>query len=473
MVCKKKLYLPFPRNETLHIETQRTKTKTRVEPSDEKSIERHVRQLLCNKIIGNLVGVWLLIPEHLRLGTWDLLLRWTNKSSGRVEPRLALQLVHEAALCTTGKRKKRTLSQQGFEVANGLPFVGSDNSIHELLNAHTVCDAHVVQMMLGKFRKALGHYPGTVLAMDPHRIQSYSKRQMVRRKKSPSSPAMKQIQTFFIFDADSQQPICFTIGSSSKTVTSASIALLDLSAQILCPQQCKPLVLSDNEHYSFDLLHYVAHQSPFDLLVPMTKNKRLLKEFKTVDPESFTHHWVGYATTMQPFYPKSKKEKPYWQIIERLGESENDYQMNAFLCTSHEAAVQDPIQQFPKRWHCEEFFNENQALGWDRAGTLNLNIRYGSMTMALIAQTAIYMMKKRVGDPIVQWDAQHLANDFFHGLEGDVKLREDTIIVTYYNAPNEKLLKDNYENLPEKLKREGINPKIPWLYDYKLDFRFK
>ena len=93
--------------------------------------------------------------------------------------------------------------------------------------------------------------------------------------------------------------------------------------------------------------------------------------------------------------------------------------------------------------------------------------------MALIAQTAIYMMKKRVGDPIVQWDAQHLANDFFHGLEGDVKLREDTIIVTYYNAPNEKLLKDNYENLPEKLKREGINPKIPWLYDYKLDFRFK
>ena len=36
----------------------------------------------------------------------------------------------------------------------------------------------------------------------------------------------------------------------------------------------------------------------------------------------------------------------------------------------------------------EEFFNAHQALGWDRAGTCNLNIRYGQMTMALVAQAA-------------------------------------------------------------------------------------
>jgi hypothetical protein len=30
---------------------------------------------------------------------------------------------------------------------------------------------------------------------------------------------------------------------------------------------------------------------------------------------------------------------------------------------------------YPKRWHAEEFFNAHQALGWDRAGTMNLNIR--------------------------------------------------------------------------------------------------
>ena len=31
----------------------------------------------------------------------------------------------------------------------------------------------------------------------------------------------------------------------------------------------------------------------------------------------------------------------------------------------------------------------------------------------------------------------------------------------------------HYEKLPEKLKREGVDPHIPWLYNYKLDFHFK
>ena len=85
-----------------------------------------MRQLLADKISGNQVGLWLLLPEHLRLGTWDLLGAWTGAAPGTVEPRLALQLVHEAALCTCSLRQGRSLSQKGFEVANGLPFVASD-----------------------------------------------------------------------------------------------------------------------------------------------------------------------------------------------------------------------------------------------------------------------------------------------------------------------------------------------------------
>ena len=41
--------------------------------SDPLSIERGVRQRLADKISDNMAGLWLLVPEHLRLGTWDLL----------------------------------------------------------------------------------------------------------------------------------------------------------------------------------------------------------------------------------------------------------------------------------------------------------------------------------------------------------------------------------------------------------------
>ena len=82
------------------------------------------------------------------------------------------------------------------------------------------------------------------------------------------------------------------------------------------------------------------------------------------------------------------------------------------------------------------------------------------------------MLRKRLGQPIATWDAEHLARSFFHGLEGDIRLQRDTILVTYYNAPNADHLAEHYTDLPTKLQNEGVDPRIPWLYNYKIDFRF-
>ena len=139
-------------------------------------------RLLADKISGNQIGIWLLLPEHLRLGTWDLLRSWSGLPTERVEPRLALHLVNEAAMCLCSYRQRRTLSQKGFELANGLPFVPTDLAIHDLLQSHTVQQAQQLQIALGKLRRAGGHFAGTLLALDPHRMTSYSQRQMRRHR---------------------------------------------------------------------------------------------------------------------------------------------------------------------------------------------------------------------------------------------------------------------------------------------------
>jgi hypothetical protein len=63
LACKKKRYRYRPGAEP-PVETQRTKKRTKPEPADPTSIERGVRQLLADKVNGNLVGLWLLVPEH-------------------------------------------------------------------------------------------------------------------------------------------------------------------------------------------------------------------------------------------------------------------------------------------------------------------------------------------------------------------------------------------------------------------------
>lgn len=458
----------------MEIETHRTRDKIRMELSDPISIERDVRQLLANKISGTMVGVWMLIPEYLRLGAWDLLNSWSNMPDGQIESRLALQLVNESALCVNGIRMKRTLSQKGFELSNGLPFIATDPAIHNLLDSHSVADAQRLQIALGKVRQTFGHFNGKMIAIDPHRIKSSTKRQVVRRQKDKESKPAKMTQTFFCLDADTKQPICFTTASSARTVTQATPPLLTLASEILkLNDGDKPLVIADNEHYTVELFNWICSGSPFDILVPMPYNSSVLKTIQSLPEEAFTRHWAGYATAKDLYFMTRSNYRPYYQFIQRKGEQQNDYDFKAFLCTTDRDEMEDLSVNYPERWHIEEFFKNDQALGWDRSGTMNLNIRYGQMTMALIAQAACSMFRQRVGDPFVNWDAEHLSKDFFRGLEGDIRVRHDTIVVTYYNAPNPDLMKKHYENLPEKLSSEGVKPMIPWLYNLKLDFQFK
>ncbi len=44
------------------------------------------------------------------------------------------------------------------------------------------------------------------------------------------------------------------------------------------------------------------------------------------------------------------------------------------------------------------------------------------MTRPLIVQAAIHMLRKRLGEPFSNCDAEHFAKDFFRGLDGYIIL---------------------------------------------------
>jgi len=455
------------------VEVNQTRSRTVERACDPRSIERQVRQCLADKVCGTFPGLWLLIPEHLRLGTWDLLRGWAGPTATPVEPRLAMQLVHEAALCITGLRAQRSLTQQDFNLANGLPFIGSDRTIHDLLNTHGVGEAQSLQIAFGLLRRCRGHFRGELLAVDPHRLSSYSRRRMRRRQAKPNATARKTAQTFFCLDADTAQPVCFTTASPSQTVPRATAGLLEMAAEILGPQAQDALVVADTEHFASELLDHVSEQTPFDLLVPVPQQKHADRRARAIPPEAFRRHWAGWATTQVPYTPVKSHGGPYCLMVQRFGEHPEDWRFNSFLCTAERQEVQSLSCDYPDRWHIEEFFNIHQDLGWKRAGTQNLHIRYGQMTMALLAQGVLAQLRQRLPETLQGWNAKQFADRVLRGLDGDVRVRGQTIVVTFYGATELVRCRDAFENLPRKLAAEGVDPRIPWLYDYQLDFRFK
>jgi hypothetical protein len=389
---------------------------------------------------------------------------------------MALHLVNEAALCLCSYRQQRTLSHKGFELANGLPFVPTDLAIHDLLALHTVEQAQQLQIALGKLRRASHHFVGSLLALDPHRILSYSQRQMRRHRLHAQEKPAKVAQTFFLLDCHTGQPLCFTLSSSAQSVIQATPPLLQMGAHILgaAPRaKDKPLILSDKEHYAQELFGRVRAEEVFNLLCAEPAFAKSLRRWRQIPARAFSEHWPGYATNVQPYHFDLQPKETYYEYVQRSGSRAEDLSYQGFLSTARLPEVPALTKDFPQRWHVEEFFKFNQALGWHRAGTLNLNIRYGHLSMVLLAQAAIHQLRQRLGEPFLQWDALHFARNLFEGLEGDIRVENQTVVVTLYNPPNAARLRHHYERLPEKLAREGVDPHIPWLYNFKVDFRFK
>ena len=232
--------------------------------------------------------------------------------------------------------------------------------------------------------------------------------------------------------------------------------------------------MADAEHFTVELLDKVKTQTNFDLLVPMPDQPSRRKKLQELPPEMFQPRWAGYATAKLPYTPRNSQTGPFYQYVQRQGERPEEYHFKAFLSTTDRDEVETLTEDFPKRWHVEEFFNAHQALGWDRAGTCNLNIRYGQMTMALIAQAAIDQLRKRLAPPAATWDAEHLAKAYFFGLEGDVRVDTQHNHRNVLQCSRRRQAADALRGpAGQAPKAENIDPRIPWLYGFKLDFRFR
>ncbi len=404
MAFKKKLYRLNPDNTARAVVVQQTKREKRKASVTGQSNECHVREILANKLSGTHMGLWLLVPEYLRLGTWDLLKgTFDNASADDINTRIGLQMVNESALCVNRLRVRGSLCNQGFSLANGLSFLAADETVHELLDSRTVQTYEDMQVALMQIRGLRHHYDQqNIISIDPHRICSATQRIMPCKKKQPDQPAHKMLQTFFCADAFSGQPLGFTNGSSGKNCSAATRQLIKMIEQ---GGVKNALLVADKEHFTREIGDYICQHPTFDILMPAPSLKKVCSCFDRLEYKPL---WAGYAVGKTIFQFEGS---PFvlQLIVQRQGEIPGKYNYKPFLTTSSKDPVELLSQIYPQRWTIEEFFNFNGDMGWNRASTFNLNIRYGKQTMALLAQAATHQLKNKLPQPYQQWDAAHIA----------------------------------------------------------------
>jgi hypothetical protein len=283
-----------------------------------------VRDILARKACGSLFGLWLLIAEFRILGTWERLVRWTRKPHDAVEPRLALQLVNEAALCSTGIRARQRMCNKGFELANGLPWVATDTAIHDLLDSHSGHDACAYQVELGRIRRACGHLPLRLVAIDPHRVRSSTIRRMVKAVPSPGTPPTSVANLFFALDAESKQPVAFTLHTSDQTTSQATPGLVQLIHDIAPDAFIR--TVADAEHCTHSIVSHFAADPNASLLTPLPITKAMLRFCRAIPDTDFVHVCAGFAYATA-FY-SSHVFDSLRVLVQRIGMHPDDFSLS-------------------------------------------------------------------------------------------------------------------------------------------------
>ena len=221
----------------------------------------------------------------------------------------------------------------------------------------------------------------------------------------------------------------------ARTASNAAEELLPVSRRHPEHTTWTDALLADAEHFTVELLDKVKTQTNFDLLVPMPDQPSRRKKLQEFPPETFQPRWAGYATAKLTYTPRNSQAGPFYQYIQREGERPEEHHFKAFLSTMDRDEVETLPEDFSQAVACRGVLQCPSGVEMGQGGDLQSeHTVWADDDGMLIAQTAIDRLRKRLGPPAATWDAEHLAKSYFEGLEGDVRVTDNKITVTYYNA---------------------------------------
>jgi len=226
------------------------------------------------------------------------------------------------------------------------------------------------------------------------------------------------------------------------------------------------LMVADKEWYCGRLINELHKTYGVSLLVPIKRSQNRLAEFSAVPWEAFEKTAGGSIaavyTTMNDFngplqlFLKKRPDGKYFALL-----------------TPHEGVTKEvAMPTYTKRWRIETFFGQNYFLGIDHLPSLNLNAVQAVLSLRLVAFHAMDNFRHDLGAEHISKTPDLICRHFMDGVQGRVQLRGDLITVSIYGFKHDREVASTFMNLESKLIRANVDPRIPWLGNHRLEFKF-
>jgi hypothetical protein len=387
------------------------------------------------------------------------------KPDGLPKESLALGLVFESIFgYTAGIRSVDTVSRADFGLLAGLPFLPSPSTQYRFLQAVSCHSALDFQVTLGKRLVTLGHItPGQPVNVDAHNIKTYSRKAMKPSFITQEAHYGKAIRTFYTQDQASKKPLIALAAYSGTTVSQSTRQLATLTRTLL---ERDFLMVADKEGYCGQLIQDLHAQYGIEVLTPIKPSPKRQAEFEAVPLEQYDQTVWGQVATL--YTTMIHFNGPLRMLLKKR----RNGQYFALITPACDMSAETAMPTYTKRWRIENFFAENTFLGMNHLPSLNLNAIQTMLSLRLLAFHVVDNFRYDLGPAYQKKSPELIHREFIDGVQGRVQLRGNLIEISIYGFEHEAAAAAILVNLDAKLEKAGVDPRIPWLGNRRLRFKF-
>jgi len=374
---------------------------------------------------------------------------------------LYLSIIGKKRINRVGK-----ITDQGVAVFAGLGNIPDSSFFHNFLNKTKTADAERFNISCSKKFKEMGLYNGNIVNIDRHFMGYFGKKRIGKDKHPTRNISMKGVNASFTHDQETGDPIFVRVDYPGLRPEEIAIPMLNTTRNIIGDEM--NMVVFDKWFSVGSLLDYINREMRLKYVTLLKLFPNRIEEMKSIPADKFREMMDGRRIAFIDTKLRNYEENVKLIVVWFQENGEDKYY--GYLTNDEESPEEEILEIYAKRWGIENFFKEALFLNIDKLPGIRLNKISTMLAIKLIGHCIVSCLRRDIGGDYSKTEIEGIFEKFLN-IQAFVQSKGQTIHITYHRYPPE--LEALFQNISEKLKNKGIDPKIPWLNNKQLQFHFK